>query len=145
MDLSDLIARNAAFTPDKPALVFEGQALSYRHSTARHAGEDQKIDRRESRDGEIQRQRIEGRLKKPGRVKGDDGSFREHFGETRDDRIREFHEMNDTPVVGLWEGGILRVEGGAVFLSGAGARIFRKGQEPEDVGPGARLDDLLAG
>src|SRR4051812_26416769 len=30
MDLSDLIARNAAFTPDKPALVFEGQALSYR-------------------------------------------------------------------------------------------------------------------
>src|SRR4051794_23387174 len=30
MDLSDLIARNAAFTPEKPALVFEGEALSYR-------------------------------------------------------------------------------------------------------------------
>jgi fatty-acyl-CoA synthase len=29
MDLSDLIARNAAFTPDKPATVFEGEALSY--------------------------------------------------------------------------------------------------------------------
>src|SRR6202163_187697 len=29
MDLSDLIERNAAFTPDKPALVFEGQALNY--------------------------------------------------------------------------------------------------------------------
>src|SRR3954462_2832469 len=30
MDLSDLIARNAAFTPDKPATIFEGAALSYR-------------------------------------------------------------------------------------------------------------------
>jgi fatty-acyl-CoA synthase len=29
MDLSDLIARNAAFTPDKSATVFEGEALSY--------------------------------------------------------------------------------------------------------------------
>jgi fatty-acyl-CoA synthase len=30
LDLSDLIARNAAFTPDKPALVFEGKTLTYR-------------------------------------------------------------------------------------------------------------------
>ncbi|HEU0083537.1 MAG TPA: long-chain fatty acid--CoA ligase [Bradyrhizobium sp.] len=30
MDLADLIARNAAFTPDRPALVFEGESLSYR-------------------------------------------------------------------------------------------------------------------
>jgi fatty-acyl-CoA synthase len=30
MDLSDLIARHAAFTPDKPALMFEGEVLSYR-------------------------------------------------------------------------------------------------------------------
>ena len=29
MDLSDLIERNAAFAPDKPALVFEGEVLSY--------------------------------------------------------------------------------------------------------------------
>jgi fatty-acyl-CoA synthase len=29
MDLSDLIARNAAFTPEKPALIFEGEVLSY--------------------------------------------------------------------------------------------------------------------
>ncbi len=77
-------------------------------------------------------------------VKTDDG-FREHFGETRDDRIREFHEMNETPVVGLWEGGLLRVEGGKVLLSGAAARVFRKGREPLDVGPGADLAPLLAG
>jgi fatty-acyl-CoA synthase len=30
LDLSDLIARNAAFSPHKPALIFEGEALSYR-------------------------------------------------------------------------------------------------------------------
>src|SRR3954452_4094135 len=35
MDLSDLIARNAAFTPDKAALVFEGETLSYRALYAR--------------------------------------------------------------------------------------------------------------
>src|SRR6202165_4256666 len=35
MDLSDLIERNAAFTPDKPALGFEGQALNYSAFQAR--------------------------------------------------------------------------------------------------------------
>jgi fatty-acyl-CoA synthase len=30
MDLSDLIARRAAFSPDKPALVFDGEILGYR-------------------------------------------------------------------------------------------------------------------
>src|SRR5229473_1379393 len=29
MDLSDLIERNAAFTPDKPAIIFEGETLTY--------------------------------------------------------------------------------------------------------------------
>jgi fatty-acyl-CoA synthase len=35
MDLSDLIARNAAFTPDKPAIVFEGETLGYAALNAR--------------------------------------------------------------------------------------------------------------
>jgi len=35
MDLSDLIARNAAFTPDKPAIRFEGETLSYAAFDAR--------------------------------------------------------------------------------------------------------------
>jgi dipeptidase E len=76
-------------------------------------------------------------------VKRDDG-YQEHYGETRDERLREFHEMNDTPVIGLWEGGLLRVEDGQVVLAGSPARIFRKGQEPRDVEPGVRLDELLA-
>jgi len=37
MDLSDLIARNAAFTPDKPAIIFEGETLGYAAFNARIA------------------------------------------------------------------------------------------------------------
>jgi dipeptidase E len=68
-------------------------------------------------------------------VKQADG-FHEHFGETRDDRIREFHEMNDTPVIGLWEGGMLQVNASGVFLMGAAARLFPRGQPPVDIEPG---------
>ena len=35
MDLSDLIERNAAFTPDKPATIFEGKILNYAAFSAR--------------------------------------------------------------------------------------------------------------
>jgi dipeptidase E len=72
-----------------------------------------------------------------------DDVMHEHFGETRDERLREYHEMNDTPVVGLWEGGALRVEGGRLLLDGAAARVFRKGEPPRDVAPGTYLDELL--
>jgi dipeptidase E len=72
-------------------------------------------------------------------------ALQEHYGETRDDRLREFHELNDTPVVALWEAGLLRVEGERVQLLGAPARVFRKGQDPVDIKPGATLDNLLAG
>lgn len=75
-------------------------------------------------------------------VKRDDG-YEQHFGETRDDRIREFHEANDTPVVGLWEAGLLDVKDGRVDLIGTQARIFRKGREAIDVPPGTRLDEYL--
>jgi dipeptidase E len=74
----------------------------------------------------------------------DGDAYIEHFGETRDERLREFHEMNDTPVVGLWEAGLLRIENGSIALLGAAARVFRKGRDPVDVTPGQRLEDLLA-
>ena len=35
MDLADLIQRNASFTPDKPAIVFEGDTLTYRQFAER--------------------------------------------------------------------------------------------------------------
>ncbi len=67
-----------------------------------------------------------------------------HFGETRDERIREFHELHGTVVVGLREAGLLRIDGGQVLLTGAGARIFRQGHAPVDVEPGTYLPELLA-
>jgi len=66
-------------------------------------------------------------------------TFVEHFSETRDDRLREFHEMNATPVIVLWEGGILRIENGAIRLIGTKARLLRKGQPAVDFEPGADL------
>jgi dipeptidase E len=67
-----------------------------------------------------------------------------HMGETRETRLREFHEENDTPVVGMREGAILRVEGESLLLKGrAGARLFRRGQEPVEVEPGAHLAGFL--
>jgi dipeptidase E len=60
-----------------------------------------------------------------------------HKGETREERIREFHEENETPVIGLREGSMLRVEGDAVTLLGEKtARLFRRGLEPVEIAPG---------
>jgi dipeptidase E len=73
------------------------------------------------------------------------GGYREHLGQTRDDRIREFHEMNDRAVVGLWAGGLPRIEGGEMLPLGARARILRKRQGSEDVEPGRRQDALPGG
>jgi dipeptidase E len=67
-----------------------------------------------------------------------------HMGETREARIREFHEENETPVVGLREGAMLRVEGDSVMLKGlAGARIFRRDQEPVEVAPVVEIGSLV--
>ena len=68
-----------------------------------------------------------------------------HMGETREVRIRQFHEENEQPVVGLREGAMLRVEGDRMTLLGTtGARIFRRGRDPEEFTPGADLSELLA-
>lgn len=67
-----------------------------------------------------------------------------HMGETRETRIREFHEENEPPVVGLREGAMLRVDGDAMHLRGsAGARLFRRNALAEELAPGAALDFLL--
>jgi dipeptidase E len=64
-----------------------------------------------------------------------------HKGETREERIREFLEENDTPVVGLREGAMLRVEDGEITLVGdKPARIFRRGVEPVELRPGSRVE-----
>ena len=64
-----------------------------------------------------------------------------HKGETRETRIREYLQENETPVVGLREGSMLRVEDGVTTLVGMhSARIFRRGSEPVELPEGSRLD-----
>ena len=60
-----------------------------------------------------------------------------HMGETREVRLREFHEENDIPVLGIREGSMLRVENGVVVLKGTtGAKMFRRGETPMEIAPG---------
>ena len=69
-----------------------------------------------------------------------------HMGETQEERIHQFLEENDTPVVGLREGAMVRVENGSHILKGlSGARIFRRGHDPVEMKPGEQLDHLFSG
>jgi len=69
-----------------------------------------------------------------------------HMGETQEERILQFLEENETPVVGIREGAWLLIENGAVTLKGqTGARIFRRGHAPVEVGPGAEISKLVGG
>jgi dipeptidase E len=63
-----------------------------------------------------------------------------HQGETREERIRDFHEDNDAMVVGLREGSLLRVDdAGAQLIGSAPARIFERGRDAYEIEPGSVL------
>lgn len=67
-----------------------------------------------------------------------------HMGETREERLLQYLEESPVPVVGLREAAYLRVEKGVSTLLGEkGARVFRRGTEPFEVGAGAELEPLL--
>lgn len=67
-----------------------------------------------------------------------------HMGETQEERILQFLEENETTVVGLREGAMVRVENGVTTLKGSsGARVFRKGDAPVETEPGMILDQLI--
>jgi len=69
-----------------------------------------------------------------------------HMGETQEERILQFLEENETPVVGIREGAWLICENGAVTLRGeAGARIFRRGEIPTEAKPGDNIIQLVGG
>lgn len=66
------------------------------------------------------------------------------MGETREERIVQFLEENATPVVGLREGAMLRLEDGNTELKGGtGARLFRRGCDTLEVSPGSQIGDLV--
>ena len=68
-----------------------------------------------------------------------------HMGETRDERLTEFVQMNPSVrVIGIREGTILRVEGDSVRLIGnKPARLILNGEEPRDLAPEESFDFLL--
>ena len=67
-----------------------------------------------------------------------------HMGETRETRIKEFHEMNDEVVVAIREGAMLRVEGDRMTIEGThGGVLFHRGQARRDLDAGADLSFLL--
>ncbi len=68
-----------------------------------------------------------------------------HMGETREQRIAEFHEENTPAVVGLREGAWLLRDGATLALQGTtSARLFRRGETPQEFPSDARLDFLLS-
>ncbi|MGE0078292.1 MAG: dipeptidase PepE [Bacteroidales bacterium] len=68
-----------------------------------------------------------------------------HAGETREQRIMEFIEMDPySYVVGLREGTMLLLENVTLMLKGPkSARIFKKGLVPKECNPGDDLDFLF--
>jgi dipeptidase E len=69
-----------------------------------------------------------------------------HMGETQEERILQFLEENEAPVVGIREGAWLLIENGAVRLKGEnGARIFRRGYAPVEAETGAEISGLVGG
>ncbi|MFJ3701908.1 MULTISPECIES: dipeptidase PepE [Streptomyces] len=68
-----------------------------------------------------------------------------HKGETREERLTEFLEENDVPVLGLREGSWLRVHDGGATVQGARpARLFTRGARPQELAAGTDVSRLLA-
>ncbi|MCX4772893.1 dipeptidase PepE [Streptomyces sp. NBC_01285] len=67
-----------------------------------------------------------------------------HKGETREERLTEFLEENDVPVLGLREGSWLRVNGRQARVQGARpARLFTRGAQPQEIPAGTDVSHLL--
>ncbi len=67
-----------------------------------------------------------------------------HGGETREQRIAEFHEENTTPVIGIREGSVLEHRAGRTQLLGPNsARLFLSGEDPQELNSGSLIEDFV--
>ena len=79
----------------------------------------------------------------PGKVLFMDGDeLTNHYGESRAQRIAEFHRYQDTPVLGMWEGSFVQWDGSRGRLTGR-ATAFLPGAEPRDFRDGSTFDSEL--
>jgi len=66
-----------------------------------------------------------------------------HMGETRETRIKEFHQFNTQPVVGLREGSWITVNDSNFYLKGTEtARVFEYDKTPYEVESGYNFNNL---
>ena len=65
-------------------------------------------------------------------------------GETRETRIKEFHQFNTIPVVGLREGSWIEVQNNQITLKGDDftARIFEQSKTAYELEPESSLEFL---
>ncbi|MEM7478024.1 MAG: dipeptidase PepE [Planctomycetota bacterium] len=67
-----------------------------------------------------------------------------HKGETREDRIHEFHLYNEQPVIAIREDSALRIQGDSMRLCGTRpAMLFKPQFAPEEIAQDAELSHLL--
>ena len=79
----------------------------------------------------------------PGKVLFMDGDeLTSHYGESRSQRIAEFHRHQSTPVLGMWEGSFVTWDGSRGVLTGR-ATVFRTGFEPQEIADGFGFDGRL--
>jgi len=64
-----------------------------------------------------------------------------HMGETRETRIKEFHKLNEIPVLGLREGSWLEAKNKEIFLRGKlSARLFEAEKPAREIESGSKIN-----
>ncbi len=80
----------------------------------------------------------------PGKALFMDGDeLANHYGESRSQRIAEFHRHQSTPVLGMWEGSFVQWDGSRGVLTGRGT-AFLAGGGPIEMPEGIDFDKELA-